>query len=181
MIRRDIPKERLEAAWPKGPNAYTARVGNRLLEDLIFRDYARIHKSNILSIPVQKRINQDGEENYLVAEDKNADIANIISKSFGKDISMSTANHPETDRPEREEPNSNSRDMLRGMRERFWQRLETTEKIVQIKHKDAIGTGSNKWSNADRKRQPMEFEVGDKYMLNLTLERSRTDSVTGQS
>ncbi|GJX54480.1 putative reverse transcriptase domain-containing protein [Tanacetum coccineum] len=48
---------------------------------------------------------------------------------------------------------------------------ETTEKIVLIKQRMQAAQDRQK-SYADRKRKPMEFEVGDRVMLNLHWERS---------
>ncbi|GJR51236.1 putative reverse transcriptase domain-containing protein [Tanacetum coccineum] len=89
---------------------------------------------------------------------------------FGTDISMSTAYHPKTD----------------GQSERTIQTLEvcwaevgeaqltgpeliqeTTEKIVLIKQRMQAAQDRQK-SYADRKRKPMEFEVGDRVMLKVS-------------
>ncbi|GJS93842.1 putative reverse transcriptase domain-containing protein [Tanacetum coccineum] len=47
---------------------------------------------------------------------------------------------------------------------------ETTEKIIQIKQRMQAARDRQK-SYADLKRKPMEFQVGDKVMLNYALER----------
>ncbi|GJX98728.1 putative reverse transcriptase domain-containing protein [Tanacetum coccineum] len=79
---------------------------------------------------------------------------NLVNEDVG-DISMSTAYHPETD----------------GQSERTIQTLEdmlqTTEKIVLIKQRMQAAQDRQK-SYADRKRKPMEFEVGDRVMLKVS-------------
>ncbi|GKA94730.1 putative reverse transcriptase domain-containing protein [Tanacetum coccineum] len=78
-----------------------------------------------------------------------------FQKALGTDISMSTAYHPETN----------------GQSERTIQTLEdmlqTTEKIVLIKQRMQAAHDRQK-SYADRKRKPMEFEVGDRVMLKVS-------------
>ncbi|GKG41890.1 hypothetical protein Tco_0473641, partial [Tanacetum coccineum] len=44
---------------------------------------------------------------------------------------------------------------------------ETTEKIVQIKQRMQAARDRQK-SYADLKRKPMEFQVGDKFMLKVS-------------
>ncbi|GKC43022.1 hypothetical protein Tco_1060744, partial [Tanacetum coccineum] len=45
---------------------------------------------------------------------------------------------------------------------------ETTEKIIQIKKRIQAARDRQK-SYADRRRKPLEFEVGDKVMLKVSL------------
>ncbi|GJZ60333.1 retrotransposon protein, putative, ty3-gypsy subclass [Tanacetum coccineum] len=66
-----------------------------------------------------------------------------FQKALGTYISMSTAYHPETD----------------GQK--------TTEKIVLIKQRMQAAQDRQK-SYADRKRKPMEYEVGDRVMLKVS-------------
>ncbi|GJZ94227.1 hypothetical protein Tco_0666430 [Tanacetum coccineum] len=55
-----------------------------------------------------------------------------------------------------------------------------TENDVLYQAKDASGTGSTK-DYAMRRKSPMEFEFGDRFMLQgLTLERSRTVGKSGE-
>ncbi|GJS80176.1 putative reverse transcriptase domain-containing protein [Tanacetum coccineum] len=75
-----------------------------------------------------------------------------FQKALGTDISMSTAYHPETD----------------GQSERTIQTLEDMLRACVIDFgKDASGKDRQK-SYADRKRKPMEFEVGDRVMLKVS-------------
>ncbi|GKB60132.1 hypothetical protein Tco_0916318 [Tanacetum coccineum] len=117
-----------------------------------------------------------------------------FQKALGTNISMSTMYHPEigTARAEILIPKL-SKAKLRGLRDRFgkealygrkcrspvcWAEVgeaqltgpkliqETTEKIVLIKQRMKAAQDRQK-SYADRKRKPMEFEVGDRVMLKV--------------
>ncbi|GJY89415.1 putative reverse transcriptase domain-containing protein [Tanacetum coccineum] len=95
------------------------------------------------------------------------------SKALGTDISMSTAYHPETD-GQSERTIQTLEDMLRACVINFGKAQltgpeliqETTEKIVLIKQRMQAAQDRQK-SYADRKRKPMEFEVGDRVMLKV--------------
>ncbi|GJR43517.1 putative reverse transcriptase domain-containing protein [Tanacetum coccineum] len=122
----------------------------------------------------------------------------ICKRALGTDISMSTAYHPETD-GQSERTIQTLEDMLRACVIDFGKgwcagpRLgkpiepsrnliqETTEKIILIKQRMQEAQDRQK-SYADRKRKPMEFEVGDRvlakvgkvaYRLELPQELSR--------
>ncbi|GJR82507.1 putative reverse transcriptase domain-containing protein [Tanacetum coccineum] len=116
-----------------------------------------------------------------------------FQKALGTDISMSTAYHPETD-GQSERTIQTLEDMLRACVIDFgkgiaddgrkcrspvcWAEVgeaqltgpeliqETTEKIVLIKQRMQAAQDRQK-SYADRKRKPMEFEVGDRVMLKV--------------
>ncbi|GJX04376.1 putative reverse transcriptase domain-containing protein [Tanacetum coccineum] len=85
-----------------------------------------------------------------------------FQKALGTDISMSTAYHPETD-GQSERTIQTLEDMLRACVINF----ETTEKIILIKQRMQAAQDRQK-SYADRKRKPMEFEVGDRVMLKVS-------------
>ncbi|GJT56696.1 hypothetical protein Tco_0991750 [Tanacetum coccineum] len=58
---------------------------------------------------------------------------------------------------------------------------ETTEKIIQIKKRIQAARDRQK-SYADRRRKPLEFEVGDKVMLKVSaMERGDTFRQTGEA
>ncbi|GJY84397.1 putative reverse transcriptase domain-containing protein [Tanacetum coccineum] len=118
-----------------------------------------------------------------------------FQKALGTDISMSTAYHPETD-GQSERTIQTLKDMLcacvidlaapyealygRKCRSPVcWAEVgeaqltgpeliqETTEKIVLIKQRMQAAQDRQK-SYADRKRKPMEFEIGDRVMLKVS-------------
>ncbi|GJT32145.1 putative reverse transcriptase domain-containing protein [Tanacetum coccineum] len=113
-----------------------------------------------------------------------------FQKALGTDISMSTAYHPETD-GQSERTIQTLEDMLRACVIDFgkgWSEKcrsqwlaevgeaqltgpeliqQTTEKIVVIKQRMQAAQDRQK-SYADRKRKPMEFEVGDRVMLKVS-------------
>ncbi|GJR84293.1 putative reverse transcriptase domain-containing protein [Tanacetum coccineum] len=121
----------------------------------------------------------------------------IISEALGTDISMSTAYHPETDGQSKRtiqtledmlltplayrpplmrhcQGTKISRSRCAGPRRLRVLQLtgreliqETTEKIVLIKQRMQAAQDRQK-SYADRKRKPMEFEVGDRVMLKVS-------------
>ncbi|GJS35958.1 putative reverse transcriptase domain-containing protein [Tanacetum coccineum] len=96
-----------------------------------------------------------------------------FQKALGTDISMSTAYHPETD-GQSERTIQTLEDMLL-----CWAKVreaqltgpeliqETTKKIVLIKQRMQAAQDRQK-SYADRKRKPIEFEVGDRVMLKVS-------------
>ncbi|GKC00797.1 putative reverse transcriptase domain-containing protein [Tanacetum coccineum] len=81
---------------------------------------------------------------------------------------MSTAYHPETD-GQSERTIQTLKDILFGEAQLTGSELiqETTKKIVLIKQRFQAAQDRQK-SYADLKRNPMEFEVGDKVMLNVS-------------
>ncbi|GJT16609.1 putative reverse transcriptase domain-containing protein [Tanacetum coccineum] len=117
-----------------------------------------------------------------------------FQKALGTDISMSTAYHPETD-GQSERTIQTLEDMLRAcvidfgkgwvkhlplaefsynnnyhasIKAALYEALyETTEKIVLIKQRMQAAQDRQK-SYADRKRKPMEFEIGDRVMLKVS-------------
>ncbi|GJT54202.1 putative reverse transcriptase domain-containing protein [Tanacetum coccineum] len=110
-----------------------------------------------------------------------------FQKALGRDISMSTAYHPETD-GQSERTIQTLEDMLLPLESDFkqgrlqqlvcWAEVgeaqltgleliqETTEKIILIKERMQAAQDRQK-SYADRKRKQMEFEVGDRVMLKV--------------
>ncbi|GJU17895.1 putative reverse transcriptase domain-containing protein [Tanacetum coccineum] len=118
-------------------------------------------------------------------------LARSFQKALGTDISMSTAYHSETD-DQSERTIQTLKDMLRACAAPYealygrkcrspvcWAKVgeaqltgpeliqETTEKIVLIKQRMQAAQDRQK-SYADRKRKPMEFEVGDRVMLKVS-------------
>nr|GFA80457.1 hypothetical protein [Tanacetum cinerariifolium] len=100
-----------------------------------------------------------------------------LQKALGTSLDMSTAYHPETDR-QSERTIQTLEDMLRACTIDFGKVgeaqilgpeliQETTEKIVQIKQRMQAARDRQK-SYADLKRKPMEFQVGDKFMLKVS-------------
>nr|GFB98595.1 putative reverse transcriptase domain-containing protein [Tanacetum cinerariifolium] len=82
----------------------------------------------------------------------------------GTRLDMSTAYHPETD-SQSERTIQTLEDMLRACAIDFGK--ETTEKIIQIKQKMQAAPDRQK-SYTDKKRKPMDFQVGDKVMLKVS-------------
>ncbi|GJS36233.1 putative reverse transcriptase domain-containing protein [Tanacetum coccineum] len=117
-----------------------------------------------------------------------------LNKALGTQLDMSTAYHPQTD-GQSERTIQTLEDMLRACVMDFgkgWDRHlplvespicwaevgdaqltgpeivhETTEKIIQIKKRIQAARDRQK-SYADRRRKPLEFEVGDKVMLKVS-------------
>nr|GEW36693.1 retrotransposon protein, putative, Ty3-gypsy subclass [Tanacetum cinerariifolium] len=78
-----------------------------------------------------------------------------FQKALGTDICMSIACHPKTD--EVGESQLTGPELIQ----------ETTEKIVLIKQRMQAPQDRQK-NYADRKRKPMEFEIGDRVMLKIS-------------
>ncbi|GJU64091.1 putative reverse transcriptase domain-containing protein [Tanacetum coccineum] len=115
-----------------------------------------------------------------------------LNKALGTQLDMSTAYHPQTD-GQSERTIQTLEDMLRACVIDFGKALygrkcrspicwaevgdaqltgpeivhETTEKIIQIKKRIQAARDRQK-SYADRRRKPLEFEVGDKVMLKVS-------------
>nr|GEV44779.1 putative reverse transcriptase domain-containing protein [Tanacetum cinerariifolium] len=113
-----------------------------------------------------------------------------LNKALGTQLDMSTAYHPQTD-GQSERNTQTLEDKLRACVMDFgkgWDRHlplvefsynnnaqltglkivhETTEKIIQIK-KRIQATRDRQKSYADKRRKPLEFEVGDKVMLKVS-------------
>ncbi|GJT77573.1 putative reverse transcriptase domain-containing protein [Tanacetum coccineum] len=114
-----------------------------------------------------------------------------LNKSLGTQLDMSAAYHPQTDGQSKRTIQT-LEDMLRAYEIDFrkgWDRHlplvefyynnnaqftgpeivhETTEKIIQIKKRIQAARDRQK-SYADRRCKPLEFEVGDKVMLKVSL------------
>ncbi|GJX92027.1 putative reverse transcriptase domain-containing protein [Tanacetum coccineum] len=95
-----------------------------------------------------------------------------LQKDLGTQLDMSMAYHPQTD-GQSERTIQALEDMLRACAEVEDAQLtgpkivhETTEKIIQIK-KCIQAARDRQKSYADRRRNPLEFEVGDKVMLKV--------------
>ncbi|GJR93096.1 putative reverse transcriptase domain-containing protein [Tanacetum coccineum] len=108
-----------------------------------------------------------------------------LNEALGTQLDMSTAYHPQTD-GQSERTIQTLEDMLRACVIDFgkgWDRHlplvgdaqltgpeivhETTEKIIQIKKRIQAARDKHK-SYADKRRKPLEFEVGDKVMLKVS-------------
>nr|GEU87148.1 hypothetical protein [Tanacetum cinerariifolium] len=91
-----------------------------------------------------------------------------LNKALGTQLAMSTAYHPHTD-GQSERTIQTLEYMLRACVIDFGKEIvhETTEKIIQIKKRIQAARYRQK-SYADKRRKPLEFEVGDKVMLKLS-------------
>ncbi|GJR24982.1 putative reverse transcriptase domain-containing protein [Tanacetum coccineum] len=91
-----------------------------------------------------------------------------LQNALGTSLDMSAAYHPQKDR-QSERTIQTLEDMLRACAIDFGKEIvqETTEKIVQIKHRMQAARDRQK-SYADLKRKLMEFQVGDKVMLKVS-------------
>ncbi|GJX64090.1 putative reverse transcriptase domain-containing protein [Tanacetum coccineum] len=91
-----------------------------------------------------------------------------LQKALGTSLDMSTAYHPQTDR-QSERTIQTLKDMLRACVIDFGKEIvqETTEKIIQIKQRIQAAHDRQK-SYVDLKRKPMEFQVGDRFMLKVS-------------
>ncbi|GJR54319.1 putative reverse transcriptase domain-containing protein [Tanacetum coccineum] len=96
-----------------------------------------------------------------------------LNEALGTQLDMSTAYHPQTD-GQSERTIQTLKDMLRACAKVGDAQLtgleivhETTEKIIQIKKRIQAARDRLK-SYANRRRKPLEFEVGDKVMLKVS-------------
>nr|GEV78560.1 putative reverse transcriptase domain-containing protein [Tanacetum cinerariifolium] len=91
-----------------------------------------------------------------------------LQNALGTRLDMSTAYHPETD-SQSERTIQTLEDMLLGEAQILGPELiqETTKNIIQIKHKMHAARDRQK-SYADKKRKPIDFQVGDKVMLKVS-------------
>ncbi|GKA06700.1 putative reverse transcriptase domain-containing protein [Tanacetum coccineum] len=209
IIRRDIPKERLE---PRANGTLFLPAGDKENDPL--DKLARLYLNRVVArhgIPASIICDRDGRFT--------SNFWRSFQKALGTDISMSTAYHPKTD-GQSERTIQTLEDMLRACVIDFgkgwvkhlplaefsynnsyhasikaapyealygrkcrspvcWAEVgeaqltgpeliqETTEKIVLIKQRMQSAQDRQK-SYADRKRKPMEFEVGDRVMLKVS-------------
>ncbi|GJV44000.1 putative reverse transcriptase domain-containing protein [Tanacetum coccineum] len=89
-----------------------------------------------------------------------------LQKAFGTQFDMSMAYHPKTD-GQSERTIQTLEDMIRACLTSPEIVRETTEKIIQIKHHlQALRDRQKRY--ADKRRKPLEFQVGDKFMLKVS-------------
>ncbi|GJV09885.1 putative reverse transcriptase domain-containing protein [Tanacetum coccineum] len=106
-----------------------------------------------------------------------SDFWKSLQKALGNNLDISTAYHPDTD-GQSERTIQTLKDMLYACVIDFgngWVKhlqlnlvQETTEKVIQIKQRIQAARNRQK-SYADLKCKPMEFKVGDKVMLRVSL------------
>ncbi|GJX85349.1 putative reverse transcriptase domain-containing protein, partial [Tanacetum coccineum] len=96
-----------------------------------------------------------------------------LQKALGTQLDMSMTYHPQTD-SQSERTIQTLEDMLRASAEVGDAQLngreivhETTQKIIQIKKRIQAARDRQK-SYTDRRRKPLEFQVGDKVMLKVS-------------
>ncbi|GJX42859.1 putative reverse transcriptase domain-containing protein [Tanacetum coccineum] len=96
-----------------------------------------------------------------------------LQDALGTQLDMSTSYHPQTG-GQSERTIQTLEDMLRACAEVGDAQLtsleivrETTEKIIQIKH-HLQASRDQKCSYANKRRKPLEFQVGDKVMLKVS-------------
>ncbi|GJU78984.1 putative reverse transcriptase domain-containing protein, partial [Tanacetum coccineum] len=189
MIRKDIPKEKLEPRVDEKVKAEHQRPSGLLVQpaipewkwDNIIMDFiTKLPKSSQGFDTVCVIVDQLTKSAHFLPIREN-DLLDKLARSFqkalGTDISMSTAYHPETD-GQSERTIQTLEDMLRACVIDFgkgWEEAqltgpeliqETTEKIALIKQRMQAAQDRQK-SYVDRKRKPMEFKVGDRVMLKI--------------
>nr|GEU75484.1 hypothetical protein [Tanacetum cinerariifolium] len=142
MIRMDIPKKRLEPR-ADGTLCLHGRSWLPCYGDLRSVIMHESHKSKYSIHPGSKKMYQDMKKLYWWLNIK-ADIATYVSKCLT--CAKVKAEH-------QRQP---------GL-------LETTKKIILIKQRIQAAQDRQK-SYADRKRKPMDFEVGDRVMLKFVEE-----------
>ncbi|GKC16301.1 putative reverse transcriptase domain-containing protein, partial [Tanacetum coccineum] len=92
----------------------------------------------------------------------------LKEKALGTSLDMSIAYHPQTD-GQSERTIQTLEDMLRACVIDFGNEIvqETTEKVIRIKQRIQAARDRQK-SYADLKRNPIEFQVGDRVMLKVS-------------
>nr|GEY35962.1 hypothetical protein [Tanacetum cinerariifolium] len=122
------------------------------------------HKSKYLIHHGSDKMYQDLKKLYWWLNMK-AEIATYVSTQ----LDMSTTYHPQMD-GQSERTIQTLEDMLRACVIDFGKEIihETTEKIIQIKKRIQDAHDRQK-SYADRRHNPLEFQVGDKVMLKKCL------------
>ncbi|GKD18554.1 putative reverse transcriptase domain-containing protein, partial [Tanacetum coccineum] len=180
IIRRDIPKERLEPR-ADGTLCLHGRSWLPCYGDLRSVIMHESHKSKYSIHPGSEKMYQDVKKLYWWPNMK-ADIATY--KALGTDISIRIAYHPETD-SQSERTIQTLEDMLRAYVIDFgkgWvKHLPLAEfsynnsyhaSIKAVPYEALYGrecrSPDQQKSYADRKRKPMEFEVGDRVMLKVS-------------
>ncbi|GKB54884.1 putative reverse transcriptase domain-containing protein [Tanacetum coccineum] len=177
MIRKDIPKERLE---PRADETLCLHdtiwvIVDRLTKSAHFLPIrendpldklARLYLKSIVArhgIPVSIICDRDGRftSNFWKS----------FQKALGTDISMSTVYHPETDY-QSERTIQTLKDMLRACMVDFgkgWvKHLPLSEFSYNNSYHASIKAAPYEALYADRKRKPMEFEVRDRVMLKVS-------------
>ncbi|GJZ70599.1 putative reverse transcriptase domain-containing protein [Tanacetum coccineum] len=138
-----------------------------ICEDFKTKKLARIYINKIIArhgVPVSIISDHDGR---FVSH-----LWKALHKVLGTKLHMSTAYHPETD-GQSERTIQTLEDMLRACVMDFggsWDThlpLETTEKIFQIKERLKTARSRQK-SYIDKRRKPLEFEVGDRVLLKVS-------------
>ncbi|GJR41492.1 putative reverse transcriptase domain-containing protein [Tanacetum coccineum] len=152
IIRRDIPKERLEPR-ADGTLCLHGRSWLPCYGDLRSVIMHESHKSKYSIHPGSEKMYQDVKKLYWWPNMKAA-TPHMLVKALGTDISMSTVYHPETD-SQSDRTIQTLEDMLRACMINFGK--ETTKD-----HPTSRGAAAQdrQKSYADQKRKPMEIEVG---------------------
>ncbi|GJX36302.1 putative reverse transcriptase domain-containing protein [Tanacetum coccineum] len=193
MIRRDIPKEKLE---PRADGTLLLEckrskvVKSEAIEIVSTTSNTRcaVEWDNITmdyyhKLKVVPRYSSKTTAYVSIICDRDGRFTSNFWRSFqkalGTDLSMSIAYHPETD-GQSERTIQTLEDMLRACMIDFgkgWVKHfplaefsynnKTTEKIVMIKQRIQAAQDRQK-SYADLKRKPIEFEVGDRVMLKVS-------------
>ncbi|GJV98786.1 putative reverse transcriptase domain-containing protein [Tanacetum coccineum] len=136
-------------------------------EDYKTEKLARIYINEIVArhgVPVSIILDRDGRFASHLWQ--------ALQEALGTRLDMSTAYHPQTD-SQSERTIQTLEDMLRacvmdfGGSWDFHLRLETTEKIIQIKERLKTARSRQK-SYADKRRKPLKFKVGDRVLLKVS-------------
>ncbi|GJW84053.1 putative reverse transcriptase domain-containing protein [Tanacetum coccineum] len=178
MIRKDIPKEKLEPR-ADGTLCLNGRSWLPCYDDLRSVIMHESHKSKYSIHPSSEKMYQDMKKLYWWPNMK-ADIATYVRKCLT--CAKVKAEHQRPSGLYHASIKAAPYEALYGQKCRSpvcWAEVgeaqltgpeliqETTEKIVLIKQRMQAAQDRQK-SYADRKRKPMEFEVGDRVMLKVS-------------
>ncbi|GJU45751.1 putative reverse transcriptase domain-containing protein [Tanacetum coccineum] len=157
-------------------------IVDRLTKSAHFLSMKEIDSIEKLTRQYLKEVLSRHEVPFSIISDRDSrftsQFSQSLQKALGTQLDMSTAYHPQTD-GQSERTIRTLEDMLHACVIDFGKEVrdsqltgpeiihETTEKIIQIKSQIQAARDHQK-SYTDRRRKPLEFQVGDKVMLKVS-------------